>query len=358
MANKDNIEISIAKAIGIILMVLGHSGIQSFVHDFIYMFHMPLFFLLSGYLFKEKYLTDANTFIRRRIKTLYFPFVIWSVLFLLLHNLFFDINIYNLKYGYTGGVPRYSSVDIWHHFLDIVTKMQGSDELLGTFWFLKALFFGSLISYFALKICPKPFVCIIILTPLFILSSHFRIWIPYIIVGALECYSAILFLLGFWYKKSGYHLEQKWWCACLGLFSVIIGTLYWPGEITGIGTRKLIPYTTSAIGGSLMVLFISHLTTNANTQKIKNSLIYIGNNTMIVLVLHFLSFKLVSLIIIKLYGLSIDRLAEFPIIKEYATQGWWILYLIVGVGIPIGIKLIWQELSSKIQVFLNIKGIK
>ena len=37
------------RGIGIVLMVLGHSGFPG--TDFIYLFHMALFFMLSGWLF-------------------------------------------------------------------------------------------------------------------------------------------------------------------------------------------------------------------------------------------------------------------------------------------------------------------
>ena len=43
--------ISIAKAIGICLVVIGHSGAPEYVVKYIYSFHMPLFMLISGYLF-------------------------------------------------------------------------------------------------------------------------------------------------------------------------------------------------------------------------------------------------------------------------------------------------------------------
>lgn len=36
--------IAIAKALGIMLMVVGHSGCPDYLYRFIYMFHMPLFF--------------------------------------------------------------------------------------------------------------------------------------------------------------------------------------------------------------------------------------------------------------------------------------------------------------------------
>ena len=56
-----NQSIDIAKAVGIILMVVGHfNGLPLWFEKWIFSFHMPLFFILSGYLFKPK--------IDRRIK--------------------------------------------------------------------------------------------------------------------------------------------------------------------------------------------------------------------------------------------------------------------------------------------------
>lgn len=42
MSNR-NLLVDVAKGIGLVLVVLGHSGIE-FGHYLIYMFHMPLFF--------------------------------------------------------------------------------------------------------------------------------------------------------------------------------------------------------------------------------------------------------------------------------------------------------------------------
>lgn len=141
--------ITYTKALGIILMVWGHSGTFSYVHDFIYMFHMPLFFFCAGYCFKERYYSQPVTFIWRRVKGLWWPYVKWSLLFLLLHNLFFEIGFYGA-----------SSTSYWNHLFDkeellqhatsILTTMEGHEQLLGAFWFMKALFYGSLIAYFTL----------------------------------------------------------------------------------------------------------------------------------------------------------------------------------------------------------------
>ena len=81
--------IAIAKALGIMLMVVGHSGCPDYLYRFIYMFHMPLFFFCSGFFMKpaEK-VVDVRKFVFRRFKGLYWPYVKWGLLFLLFHNLF------------------------------------------------------------------------------------------------------------------------------------------------------------------------------------------------------------------------------------------------------------------------------
>lgn len=43
-----------AKAICIFLMVCGHSHPTKYVHDFLYQFHLPVFFIISGLLYKPK----------------------------------------------------------------------------------------------------------------------------------------------------------------------------------------------------------------------------------------------------------------------------------------------------------------
>ena len=86
MGHKRDLTLDLAKAICIILMVIGHSGCPDYLHRFIYMFHMPCFFFISGYLLNDKYLTNLKTGLWRKIKGSYYPFVKWSVIFLLLHN--------------------------------------------------------------------------------------------------------------------------------------------------------------------------------------------------------------------------------------------------------------------------------
>ena len=49
-----NTRIDIAKGIGIILVVLGHANLNMVLTNIIYLFHMPLFIFISGYLDKDQ----------------------------------------------------------------------------------------------------------------------------------------------------------------------------------------------------------------------------------------------------------------------------------------------------------------
>lgn len=84
---KQRIEwIDLAKGISIILVVYGHCGLNSvpFIGKWFCAFRMPFFFFVSGLLFNvTKYPTVAS-FIKRRWKTLYRPYFIFSSILLLI----------------------------------------------------------------------------------------------------------------------------------------------------------------------------------------------------------------------------------------------------------------------------------
>lgn len=73
---KYNPIIGYLKALGIMLMVLCHSetGIPH-LQTFVGMFHMPLFFIASGYCFKEKYLSAPRQYLYNKVRGIYWPYV-------------------------------------------------------------------------------------------------------------------------------------------------------------------------------------------------------------------------------------------------------------------------------------------
>ena len=72
--------IDAAKGIGMMTVMWGHVHLGDISTYFVYAFHMPLFFLLSGMVFfPEKYGSFKN-FVARKVKTLLVPYAIYSVI--------------------------------------------------------------------------------------------------------------------------------------------------------------------------------------------------------------------------------------------------------------------------------------
>ncbi|MCR4617009.1 MAG: acyltransferase family protein [Lachnospiraceae bacterium] len=71
--------VDIAKGIAIILVVVGHTASSS-VREIIYIFHMPLLFLLSGYTMKS--IANMPNYVKKSAKKLLIPYLIISVVFI------------------------------------------------------------------------------------------------------------------------------------------------------------------------------------------------------------------------------------------------------------------------------------
>ena len=60
--------VDIARGISIICIILGHLGVSS-INRFVFTFHVPVFFLISGYFFDEK--SNWKVFTGKKVKTLF-----------------------------------------------------------------------------------------------------------------------------------------------------------------------------------------------------------------------------------------------------------------------------------------------
>lgn len=74
-------EIDILKGIGIVLVVFAHASCPEY--QFIYLFHMAIFFIATGFCFKPEHLENLKnllSFIKKKIISLYIPFVLGNIL--------------------------------------------------------------------------------------------------------------------------------------------------------------------------------------------------------------------------------------------------------------------------------------
>ena len=336
--------VSMSKGVAIILMVLAHTDFSDYGEKFIYMFHMPLFFFLSGYCFKDSYLTDFRSFAVKRVKGAYWTYVKWGIVFLILHNLFFRLNLYSVEYG----DYLYGSRDFLTNTIYVIGSMTHADRLLGGFWFLHSYFVASFMLFLTVWIGRNRNRWLLsalgILLVVCMLVSGTGIHVP-LYVNLKEFMAAIFMIAGYIYKRSELNLEKHPVIVvpvCVML--IALGVAFWPGDMTSVNYLKVVPYSITAVAGSLLVLSLCH---GLSGLKIcEHSLTYVGDRTLGILTWHFLSFKLVSLIIVSIYCLPLSRLGEFPVIVEYSNGGWWLPYTITGVTVP----LLMDWLFSRIRV--------
>ena len=328
--------VSLAKGIAIALVVLIHSIPPGFTAGFFGMFAVSSFFFMSGYCFKDNYLDDAYKFLKKRLTGIYWPYLKWSLLFLLLHNMFYHLNIYSDEYGYGGKISiLYTSADFVKRAISVTTQMQGHEQLLGAYWFMKLLFIGSFIFYIALKVLKRNAWGTLLLLAISVLLSLFDWELYYFHIGTRELYAAFFIYVGYLYKKHQLDFHQRPWIWCLAVILVVSGTQLWFTTMHNYDYWKIFPHAFTAILAILTLLCFSQWLSRKAENKSVKCIVFIGDHTMEVLTWHFLSMKLVSLMLIAIYDLPIKRLSEFPVIEEYARQGWWIAYLIVGVAIPV-----------------------
>ena len=122
--------IDIAKGWGIILVICGHVGDDYFT-TWLYTFHIPLFFFLSGYFFNPS--KSPSEILRSKVKSLLLPYVTLGMpLFFI--NLYFGFEPIVLLKGY-------------------VIQQRAS-----TLWFIAALFMQFVIAYILYNVITQPII--------------------------------------------------------------------------------------------------------------------------------------------------------------------------------------------------------
>lgn len=327
-----NNTITYLKAFAILLMVFGHvwCPLPCF-NQFIYMFHMPLFFFVSGYCFKRKSLEEPGTYLLKKVKGIYWPYVKWSLVFLLLHNVFFHLNLYSSEYGWNGNV---SHLYDWHEYLNnallVVFTMRGHEQLLGGYWFLNAFFFGSIITFISLKLLKKAEICIVVNMIICFLLNRYHDYMPLYYLGTQQFFASTLILAGFCFAERKVPVFPRW-AAMLSLVLAFEGSFYWYFEL-GMFPYTLgrtLPYYVTAILACWS--FYSIFQDIRGENIVTRFLTFVGNNTLTILTWHFLFFKVTSAVIIWIYNLPAEQLAEFQVIKDYSYNGWWICYALVSI---------------------------
>ena len=375
--NRDTV-ISIAKGIAIILMVVAHAEAPGWLCKFIFEFHMPLFFITAGYFFSLKYLNDEATFVKKRVKGLYWPFVKWSVFFLIIHNWMFDIGILNERFGNeTGGVTHpYTWHQIQQNLWHIFTAMGGYDQFLcGAFWFFRGLFVASILYLIIYKVVlhvlpekranAAPYLICLIMLLLCAWKTYEGLKIITLVQGGYrDLMGCFFFGCGFIFRQYAGQYRQfigrhyaALWTTILFAVIVLLFSKYLTANMNWRSTFvQFLSLPIPALLGFLMTYNIS-LWLDRHEGRLKQFLVYTGNNTLNIFIFHIVAYKVVSLLKIWYYDLDIRQIGCHMVIHEYSQQDlFWILYTIAGVGLPLGCTWLSRKVKERVRGYKASSG--
>lgn len=156
--------LDVLRGIAIVLMIIGHIGGQPYIDRYIHMFHMPVWFFISGWLYHDKH-SSYKSIISKKFRSLIIPYAFW-------------------------GIVQYP---IWVAFnIDANNKLQplinllwvNTSELMpiaGALWFLTSLFFAEIIFIFIDRTVSNKwlkatfFICIAIIGNLYTTIINIRL---------------------------------------------------------------------------------------------------------------------------------------------------------------------------------------
>ena len=127
MSKKRDAEFDIAKGILILCVVIGHGGSDS-IADFMYRFHMPLFFILSGY-FMQKH-SNVSEYAKSQFKKLMIPYFVYMVVDFIFFDHLHDLN-------------------------RILHYLWGGRFINGVYWYITCFYISSVIFIAMLKHFPS-----------------------------------------------------------------------------------------------------------------------------------------------------------------------------------------------------------
>lgn len=362
---------SILKGIAILCVVLCHAGVPAWMNNFLFLFHMPVFFICAGYFFSTRYLADERTFVVHRVRKLYLPFLRWSVVLLLLHNVWFSLGILSERYGNAsnGVLHPYTWHQFCQHLWSIVFNMSGYDQFLGgSFWFFRALFVSSILFLLLFKVMTK--------------SEHLRgerqsAWAVLVIslflvlwkqAGGLQLtglgQGGYRELLGISFMAVGFLARQyklaermSWRLSVPALIVVILAAVFCPTSMEfNPSVGKFLSLPLPAVAGFVGLLHLSMLIHGAAgriarlIRPISRALTYIGERTIYIFAFHLLAFKVVSALKVAIYGLPWEAVGGHPYVLEPTNNaGFVLLYVLAGVGLP----LLWMEGYRRVAANVN-----
>ncbi|WP_125566007.1 acyltransferase family protein [Companilactobacillus insicii] len=306
MAKKRIDWIDIARCIAIISVIIGHTmaGLNgTYLYNVIYLYSLPVFFVLSGYLYHSK---DYKKLLINDIKFLLIPYLAVNVIKLVV--------LFNIQHHIGNGI---FTINL-HSFQSLmVATLYGygmkfqSFPVVNAIWFLLAMFIANQIFNLVMRINFRNYrllwqgISAVLLTSSGFMIAHFYT-LPFSINSALI--AQIFLFFGYLMKNKDIlsELKNAYYLLLLAawLFVATLGTFYMasakaPNELMAV---------VGAISASLCIIKLS-IEINKYLElhglvKTRNLLLFIGAQSLTVLCFHLLDLDCLKIYSDIIFGLS------------------------------------------------------
>ena len=283
------------KGLGILLVVIGHSNIPEILSWWIWSFHMPMFFFISGFLFIPKRNPSFKLFLSKRLKMLMIPYFIYSIFLMLCFSSQFFKSDFKIEAN---------------SFMDFVNVLLYGWHGLAL-WFIPVLFFTEIIFFSAQKRIDNNYLLVVILLVFSVVGFYlgeYDLRLAY----KFEVLPMAFVFYGFGYvsqscisnfiqnKKNGLLL-----ILAATLFTMNVAFCFINNERLDMCYNKMGNYIytyISAIAGYLFMLLLSVFLSQqlSNRNPIVIGLNFLGRNTLLILLLHQLIKIYLNLLIVRL----------------------------------------------------------
>ena len=268
------------KALCIALMVIGHCEIAPGLHDFIYLFHIPLFFFVSGFFFKEG---NALAKIKLDVRRLLLPYAV-------------GVLLVALRYGIDAA--RTGDFSLLPHFG--MSALFVGNLAVGAIWFLPALFFCR--AFFCLLSKAKYGKWIACGIGLAVCSLPEGIWLPF---GMQQGLAGMFFYAAGHGFASARMLEGKRFT--LPVYAVIAASAIWiPAIDMHVGLYPVPVLSAFAPLGACVLLWKAAYLLEGHRSKVLSAVSYCGRISIVILVVHYFE------------GMTFDWYAKFAALPVWA----------------------------------------
>lgn len=319
--------IDIAKGMAILCMVLGHTySMQEkpFIFIWIYSFHMPLFFITSGILYRIKRSGEQkySSLIQKKTKTLLIPYLIWNTIYQIF------ISILNFRGG----------KNIWLTNLQHIIYFNGS-----AMWFLPVMFIASLIFLVTIK---NKYLNIILGITLAIVGINMP-ECSYMLEVVFRAFVGVIFI------EIGYYFYDMY----INNFSKIILVIVIGLDILGVQKNGLVNlsdrlfnnpyiYIWTACLGTYIIYKLSIYLDKRNIRLLE----YWGKNSIKILCLHGFIIEIIRLVDYKIFGNVLVCMGRWEGVVFTS-----IIMIILTSSMPLINKFLWWSFGERRENLRKIK---